>query len=109
MINANFTKTINGISVSDKPLPAYEIRVEKGCGKKSEFMKNVEKGIVSIMISRQPNINYSFCHCNGFQMYPFISEENQYATSKNKFCWNTNLMNGKMAKDNNRSTGNEIF
>ena len=55
MINANFTKTINGISVSDKPLPAYEIRVEKGCGKKSEFMKNVEKGIVSIMISRQPN------------------------------------------------------
>ena len=56
MINANFTKTINGISVSDKPLPVYEIRVEKGCGKKSEFMKNVKKGILSITICIQSAI-----------------------------------------------------
>ena len=44
MINANFTETIGGISVAGKTLPVYEVRVEKGCGKKSEFMKNVKKG-----------------------------------------------------------------
>ena len=60
MINANFTKTVNGISVSDKPLPVYEIRVEKGCGKKTEFMKNVNKGIVLIIICIQPT-TYNLC------------------------------------------------
>ena len=44
MINANFTETIGGISVAGKTLPVYEVRVEKGCGTKSEFMKNVKKG-----------------------------------------------------------------
>ena len=53
MINANFTKTVGGASVSDKPLPIYEIRVEKGCGKKNEFMTNVKKGIVSAIICVQ--------------------------------------------------------
>jgi len=73
MVSANFTKSIEGSS--DKIVPVFEVRVEKGCGKKSEFMTNVQK------------------------------EENQYATSKNDFCWNTNLMNGKMAKDTNRTKG----
>ena len=44
MINANFTETIGCVSVAGKTLPVYEVRVEKGCGKKSEFMKNVKKG-----------------------------------------------------------------
>ena len=44
MINANFTETIGGISVAGKTLPVYEVRVEKGCGTESEFMKNVKKG-----------------------------------------------------------------
>ena len=44
MINANFTETFDGISIADKILPVYEVTVEKGCGKKSEFMKNVKKG-----------------------------------------------------------------
>ena len=44
MINANFTETIGGISYAGKTLPVYEVRVEKGCGKESEFMKNVNKG-----------------------------------------------------------------
>lgn len=77
MISANFTKSIEGSS--DKIVPVFEVRVEKGCGKKSEFMTNVQK------------------------------EENQYATSKNDFCWNTNLMNGKMAKDTNRTKGYRIL
>ena len=45
MINANFTETIGCVSVAGKTLPVYEVRVEKGCGKKSEFMKNVKKVI----------------------------------------------------------------
>ena len=40
MISANFTKemdTYNSI------IPVYEVRVEKGCGKKADFMTNVDK------------------------------------------------------------------
>ena len=66
MTNANFTKTVNGISVSDEPLPVYEIRVEKGCGKKSEFLENVNKGIQEITICIQSIIliksNHDLCH-----------------------------------------------
>ena len=45
MINANFTKAyITTTGVGAKLEPVYEIRVEKGCGKKSEFMTNVKEG-----------------------------------------------------------------
>lgn len=45
MINANFTKSyITTTGVGAKLEPVFEIRVEKGCGKKSEFMTNVKEG-----------------------------------------------------------------
>ena len=28
----------------NKIIPVYEVRVEKGCGKKADFMSNVERG-----------------------------------------------------------------
>ena len=109
MINANFTKTLDGISVKDEPLPVYEIRVEKGCGKKTEFMKNVNTGSLTKFVTL--SINYPYFNLfilKTFQIIPYILVENQYATSKNKFCWNTNIMNGKMEKDTNRATGNKM-
>ena len=42
MISANFTKETG---TNNKPISVYEVRVEKGCGKKNEFMSNVKKGI----------------------------------------------------------------
>ena len=47
MISANFTKQIG---TNNKTVSVYEVRVEKGCGKKSEFMSNVEKGNPSQVI-----------------------------------------------------------
>ena len=45
MISANFTKAyITTTGVGAKFEPVYEIRVEKGCGKKNEFMTNVKEG-----------------------------------------------------------------
>jgi hypothetical protein len=41
MISANFTKQIG---TDNNTVSVYEVRVEKGCGKKSEFMSNVKKG-----------------------------------------------------------------
>ena len=41
MISANFTK---GSDTSSKLVSVYELRVEKGCGKKTEIMENINKG-----------------------------------------------------------------
>ena len=47
MISANFTKQTG---TYNKTVSVYEVRVEKGCGKKSEFMSNVKKGNLSQVI-----------------------------------------------------------
>ena len=44
MISANFTKQVDGTTDSSKIISVYEVRVEKGCGKKSKFMSHVENG-----------------------------------------------------------------
>ena len=41
IISANFTK---GSGTSRKLVTVYELRVEKGCGKKTEIMENINKG-----------------------------------------------------------------
>ena len=41
MISANFTK---GSGASSKIVTIYELKVEKGCGKKTEIMENINKG-----------------------------------------------------------------
>ena len=41
MISANFTK---GSDTSSKIVTIYELKVEKGCGKKTEIMENINKG-----------------------------------------------------------------
>ena len=41
MISANFTK---GSGTSSKIVTIYELKVEKGCGKKTEIMENINKG-----------------------------------------------------------------
>ena len=41
MISANFTKQS---STTTEIVPIYEVRIEKGCGRKNDFMKNVQLG-----------------------------------------------------------------
>ena len=69
MINANFTETIGGISVAGKTLPVYEVRVEKGCGTKSEFMKNVKKGNLCKITIQYSFWIYCSLHDNAFLEY----------------------------------------
>ena len=41
IVSANFTKKSD---TSSKIVTVYELRVEKGCGKKTEIMDNINKG-----------------------------------------------------------------
>ena len=41
IVSANFTK---GLGTSRKIVTVYELRVEKGCGKKTKIMENINKG-----------------------------------------------------------------
>ena len=41
IVSANFTKKSD---TSSKIVTVYELRVEKGCGKKTDIMENINKG-----------------------------------------------------------------
>ena len=41
IVSANFTKKSD---TSNKIVTVYELRVEKGCGKKTDIMENINKG-----------------------------------------------------------------
>ena len=43
MMSANFTRQKD--STTKQIVPLYEVRIEKGCGRKTDFMKHVEQGM----------------------------------------------------------------
>ena len=49
MISANFTKNMEDSKI--QIVPIYEARIEKGCGRKADFMKNVKMGTLAQFIS----------------------------------------------------------